>query len=230
MRPKVAERERAIELRKRGLSYSEIQATVPISQASLSFWLRSIPLNEEARQRLIARTNFGRTLAGKSNHARWASKISRIRTVAATEAQRFLETGDVFWAIGTALYWAEGSKNKDWNRGERVTFTNTDPQMTLLIRGWLKRYCAVEEEDICYSIYIHPSGDLSAARHFWQNTLGIEDHRMKTYLKRHNPSPHRKNTGRTYHGTIRMRIRRSSDLNYRISGWIQSITDYCGVG
>jgi len=141
-----------------------------------------------------------------------------------------LEKRELLWLIGTALYWAEGSKSKEWNRGERVSFTNTDSEMTLLLQKWLKNYCAVEEEDISDLLCIHPSGDLSAARHFWLKKLGIEDRRMKTYFKRHNPSPRGKNTGRKYHGTMRMRIRRSSDLNYRISGWIQAIADYCGVG
>lgn len=80
-----------------------------------------------------------------------------------------------------------------------------------------------------HSLYIHPSADLSAAREFWLGILTLPDSALRIYFKRHNAAPKRNNTGRDYHGTIRMDVRRSTDLNYRILGWIESFVESCGV-
>jgi hypothetical protein len=38
-------------------------------------------------------------------------------------------------------------------------------------------------------------------------------------LKRHNPVTVRKNVGETYHGCLRIDVKRSADLYRRIEGW-----------
>jgi hypothetical protein len=177
MQAKRAEREQAIALRCQGLSYSEIQAQVPVSQASTR-----------------------------------------------------LSPGDRLWAVGVALYWAEGSKTKDWSQKPRVIFTNMDPKMICLIREWLRSYCSVRvEEDLTYDLYIHPEADIAAAREHWMRELAIESAQLRTYLKRPNPNPRRRNVGRTYHGTMRVAVRRSSHTACRIEGWIEALRNHCGV-
>ena len=49
---KTQEKQRAITLRKQGLSYNEILKKVPVSKSSLSLWLRSVGLAKEQKQRL----------------------------------------------------------------------------------------------------------------------------------------------------------------------------------
>jgi len=34
--------------------------------------------------------------------------------------------------VGAVAYWAEGTKSKPWNPEERLTFTNSDPDMFIL--------------------------------------------------------------------------------------------------
>jgi len=50
------EKEEAIRLRKLGYSYNEIIKLLPVAISSLSLWLRSIELNDEAKQRLFNRS------------------------------------------------------------------------------------------------------------------------------------------------------------------------------
>src|SRR5439155_27329151 len=73
------------------------------------------------------------------------------------------------------------------------------------------------------------STNVVGAQEFWLRNLGIESDRLRTYFKRNNPSPRRRNVGREYHGIMRMRVKRSTGLNHRVSGWIQAVTRYCGV-
>jgi len=50
---KLQEKEKAILLRKEGLSYNEILKQVPVAKSSLALWLQSIELSEKQKQRLI---------------------------------------------------------------------------------------------------------------------------------------------------------------------------------
>lgn len=135
------------------------------------------------------------------------------------------------WLIGTSLYWAEGTKIKACRSAdERVTFVNTDPAMVNIIQDWLRRYCAVEDADFHFALYIHEKADILAAQEFWVRSLGINHERLRTDLKKHNQSPKRHNIGASYYGTMRVRIRRSMDLSHRIAGWGQELIDWCGVG
>ena len=52
---KIREKERAIKLRKKGLSYSEILKDVKVSRSTLSLWLREVGLSSRQQQRLTAK-------------------------------------------------------------------------------------------------------------------------------------------------------------------------------
>jgi orotate phosphoribosyltransferase-like protein len=50
--PKIKEKEKAVKLRKRGFSYSEILKEIPVAKSTLSLWLRDIGLAKKQKQRL----------------------------------------------------------------------------------------------------------------------------------------------------------------------------------
>lgn len=102
--------------------------------------------------------------------------------------------------------------------------------MILLMRKWLCEYRGIEKEDIVYAVQIHEKADIESALRYWASMLGVPQRHLRTYLKRHNPSTWRKNIGKNYYGTMRMYIPRSTLLNYRIAGWIETLVKHCGVG
>lgn len=229
MRAKVLEREKAIALRRKGRSYSEIQARVPVSQASLSLWLRGVELKPCHKQRLAERKVTGQREGAQKVHREKLARVAHILRQAECEANQFLNSRELLWVIGTVLYWAEGSKIKDWANHAHVTFTNMDPAMIKTVREWLKRYCFVTSDDLEYALYIHPDADVTSAQSYWTGMLGITRQKLRTYFKKHNPSPGRKHVGRTYYGTMRMTVRRGTLLAHRIKGWIDAFSSYCGV-
>jgi hypothetical protein len=229
VRAKRLEREQAVDLRKRGLSYSEIQAKVPVSQASLSLWLRAVELQPCYRQRLAERKIKGQRLAAQTVHNQRFTRVASTLSQAEQEAKGLLDSLDMLWLIGTVLYWAEGTKVKEWTSHGRVTFTNMDPEMIRLVCAWLLQYCSVGSESLDYALYIHPDANIAEAQLYWLRHLGIPQIRLRTYFKRPNPSPHRKNIGRTYYGTMRITVRSSTILSHRITGWIHAIVRHCGV-
>ena len=71
MNPKVREKERAIQLRKRGYTYNEILKVLPVAKSSLSLWLKDFPLTECEKQSLKKRVDknisLGRIRAAAAN-------------------------------------------------------------------------------------------------------------------------------------------------------------------
>ena len=227
---KPEEKGKAVSLRTQGLSYREILQHVPVAKSTLSLWLRSVGLSRPQKQRLTEKKLAAARRGWEKVHADRLARMRQVMAEAEDEARRRIDKGDRLWIVGTALYWAEGAKPKDWRAGEMVMLSNTDLRMIILMREWLRRCCSVSESDIRYAVYIHERADIAAAMRFWADGLGLSLGHLRTYLKKHNPSPRRKNTGNGYRGTMRMAVRRSTMLNHRIAGWIRGLAKYCGVG
>jgi hypothetical protein len=229
MRAKHSEREQAIALRQKGLSYREIRSCVPVSKSSLSLWLREVGLARRQIQRLTDKKLAAGRRGGQIVHEMRMRRLADRLRSADQEAKSLLAEGDLWWAVGVVLYWAEGGKMKEWSTHNRFEFTNMDPVMITFMRVWLRRYCGVHDQDIRFRLGIHQNADVRGSLQFWARHLGVAPTEIATWLKRHNPSPKRRNTGSTYHGTIRMEVVRSTALSHRIAGWIQSMRVHCGV-
>ena len=229
MQAKRPEREQAIILRRQGLSYREIRAQIPVAKSTLSLWLRQVGLAKTQRQRLTERRLAAGRRGAQKLHTQCVRRVATIHDEAVREASSLLHAGDLMWAVGTTLYWAEGTKTKPWRSGARFHFTNTDVAMILLVRRWLRTCCGVQDSDIMFDLYIHETADVDSARAHWMKQLSIPPERLRTYFKRHNPAPGRHNVGKAYYGTMRMRVLKSTVLSHRIAGWIKAVAAHCGV-
>ena len=159
-------------------------------------------------------------LAVEKWHTMKVEKTLRIKQEAQSEI-RYLSKRER-WFIGIALYWAEGSKEHE--HSARVQFSNSDPHMIVLFKKWAIDFLKIKQDDIVYTLYIHEkSKNINDAVGFWSDFLEIEPHELSIVFKKHNPSPKRKNIGVKYRGLVRLTIRKSTDLNRRISGWIDGI-------
>lgn len=217
-------KERAIALRQEGLSYREIMQTVPVAKSTIGLWLRSVGLSQQQKQRLTEKK-----LAAIQKGAD-AKKQQRIETTEEIMTEAIREVTSVsrreLWLIGIMLYWAEGSKEKEYRPSGQVRFTNTDPDMICLFLRWLKKVCGKTMDDLIFSIYIH---DLQRQRtseivEFWSKTIGCSNDRLRrVYYKKGNPKTKRKNVGATYHGTLVIKVRSSTTLIRRIAGWTQGV-------
>lgn len=217
---KIIEKQKAIELRKKGFSYNEIRKKIPVSKSTLSLWLRSVGLAERHVRALTERQRESQQRAVQIWHEERLLRTFKIQEMAESEIGSLSKREK--WLIGIALYWAEGSKEK--YKGARVQFSNSDPRMILLFREWILNYLFIQPLDIIYTLYIHEeSNNIAGVIKFWADLLHIDVSEIKLYLKRHNPSPKRKNVGKDYKGLIRLVVRRSIDINRKIEGWINGI-------
>ncbi|MFE2167730.1 hypothetical protein ACFXB3_22125 [Streptomyces sp. NPDC059447] len=213
-------RAKARELRLQGLTYDQIQVELGCSKSSISLWVRDLPKPTPAR-----------TPSEQAAHAarkRWEHEQSaRDKQRATTKSSARSEIGSLsdreLFAAGVALYWAEGTKDKTYDRREKVRFINSDPGVIRVFLAWLD-LIGVARDRIAYRVAIHESADVAAAEQYWADLVGVDVTLFaRTTLKQHNPKTNRKNTGEDYRGCLVLYVSQSADLYRRIEGW------WCGI-
>lgn len=215
-------KDRAIMLRKQGLSYSEILGQVLVARSTLSLWLRGVGLAKKQKQMITAKRIAGRLRGVESVKRNKIKRVGDIKKLAISEVSSLIK--DPFWLTGVILYWCEGSK--EHQHASRVKFTNMDLQMHKLFLKWIRIYLLVSERDLSFELFIHENADIVGAEKYWMQNLGFSKNKLKTYLKKHNPKTKRKRTGENYYGVLSIRIYKSIPLNRKIAGWTEGVVLY----
>lgn len=220
------EKLKAVELRRRGLSYSEILAQIPVAKSSLALWLQSVGLSKKQKQRLT-----DKKLASARRGA-LKKKEQRIQRTMSIKTRAEGEIGQLskreLWLIGVALYWAEGAKEKEWSFSSQARFSNSDPNMIGFFMFWLLEVCKISKDRISPDIYIHEShrDRIASVIKFWSKEISFPVDKFKhVYFKKNKINTKRKNIGDKYYGVLRLNILASSELNRKISGWTNGIVN-----
>ncbi|WKZ25503.1 MAG: hypothetical protein QY322_03915 [bacterium] len=224
MNPKPLEKKNAIKLRKLGYSYSEILKEVKVSKSSLSSWLRDVKITNSQIDRLRLKNSTARKLGSI------VLKRNRIEKTKAIINKAKLEIGKLdqnyLKVIGTVLYWTEGSKQKEHNPSKELVFTNSDVNMIKIYLLWLRKCLSIKPEDIKFEIYIHETYNKTQKELilFWAKISGFtKDNFKKIYFKKNKVNSFRKNRGKEYNGVLRVSVKRSTDINRKVMGWVEGI-------
>jgi hypothetical protein len=212
----------AIDLRKRGLTYAEILKQIPVAKSTLSLWLKSVGLSKEQNQRITEKKLASARRGGQAKHLQRLALVEKINKESASEIGSI--TKRELWLMGIMLYWAEGSKEKDYAPGSPADFSNSDPRMIRLFLIWLRDAIGLGDEDIFIELYVHETrkDDIPKMIKIWSRHIGFPKSKFRhIYLKKGKTKTNRKNVGDLYLGILRVRVRASSKLNRRISGWVQ---------
>lgn len=175
---KKLDKQKAITMRKKGMSYGQIKEKLRISKSTLSNWLSNMPLSEKRIRELRADSPIRieryrntmkakRDLKNKIAYQKISEKIGNI-------SQR------EFLIAGLFLYWAEGSKTKTF----AIALTNTNPNMLILFIRWLKFFDIPKTK---LKIYLHLYSDMNIRKqiNFWSKTLDIPISQFrKPYIKK----------------------------------------------
>lgn len=218
-------RARARELRLQGWTYDRIEAELGCSRSSVSLWVRDLPKPEPRytpeEQRALMQAGLARRRAAEDEERRKTKRAACEEIGALTDRDLFM--------VGVALYWAEGSKSKPYDRRERAIFVNSDPGVIRTYLAWLE-LLEVDRERLGFRLLIHESADVEAAHRFWAGIADIDACAFaKPTLKKHNPKTVRKNTGDGYHGCLVVTVARSAELYNRIEGWWEGIVAQPGI-
>lgn len=221
---KSEEKEKAVTLRRQGKSYSEIRALVPVAKSTLSLWLRDVGLSKKQTQLFSEKKRQAQLRGGE---ARRADRLARTEIVV-QEAKQAIGTltARERLLIGTALYWAEGSKEKTYRPSVRLDFANSDAAMIHFHINWLREVLKVSDSDMQITLHIHENrlSEINDFKQYWLKATGLKHVNFtKPVIKRHIPKTKRHNIADTYHGLVAIRVRSSTILNRRILGWIHGI-------
>ncbi|MBX7552345.1 hypothetical protein ABZX95_18075 [Streptomyces sp. NPDC004232] len=212
-------RAKARELRLQGWTYDQIEAELGCSRSSVSLWVRDLPKPEPRytpeEQRALMQEGLARRRAAEDEKRKETKRAAREDVERLSDRELFL--------VGVALYWAEGSKSKPYDRRERAIFVNSDPGVIQTYLAWLD-LLEVDRERLSFRLLIHESADVAGAHRFWAAVADIDTSVFaKPTLKKHNPKTVRKNTGDDYHGCLVIGVARSAHLYNRIEGWWAAI-------
>ncbi|MGW7201112.1 hypothetical protein [Streptomyces chryseus] len=204
----------ARDLRLQGLTYDQIQAQLGCSKSSISLWVRDLPkpdprYTDEERHTLM-NAGLARLRATQDQKRQETKRAARDEVGPLSDRELFL--------LGVSLYWAEGTKDKEYRRSEVLQFINSDPNVIQVYLRWLEML-GVTRERMKFRLSIHESADIPATERFWAALTGVDvaDFQRAT-LKKHQPKTTRKNTAAAYRGCLIIYVSKSADLYRRVEG------------
>jgi hypothetical protein len=157
---KVAEQQRARDLRARSWTLQDIATELGVSKSSVSLWVRDVEFVPRPRNR------GHRSMKPHPFHVARLAEIERCRTEGAALIGELTERE--FLVLGVALYAGEGSKTRN-----DVAFANSDPRMISVFVRWLRQFFPIDESRLRVKLYLHQGLDLDAAISFWAQLTGI---------------------------------------------------------
>lgn len=219
---------KAVQLRESGMTYSEIMERVPVAKSTLALWFKEVNLSIPQKQKITEK----RLKAGLRGAMK--KKTDRILRMENIISKSQKEVGKItereMWLIGTILYWAEGSKEKEWNPGTGVSFINMDKNMIKVFLKWLY-FCGVKRNEIRFDLYIHKNNEyrIEEIKKYWSKVCNLPvSSFQKIYFKESKMKTRRKNiSDDQYFGILKITVKQSSILLRRITGWISGV--YNGI-
>ncbi|MDD5318648.1 MAG: hypothetical protein PHF79_02395 [Candidatus Pacebacteria bacterium] len=205
------------------MSILTIARNLNSNKSTVSYWCRDIILTSSQQKELAKE---GRTKAYIGS-LRQAEKQRKIRL---DNIKRMLHKGqgdvgilnsrDLF-ILGLGLYWAEGYKKGSDETG----FTNSDPVIISVILEWFKKIYAIEQKDFIARVsinQIHRDREVEIIN-FWSHSAKIDREQftktsfIKTVSKKIYPDSEK------YFGTLRIKVRKGTELRRRIMGSLSFI-------
>lgn len=208
--------------RKDGDGIKTIAHRLKVSSSTVSIWCKDISLSESQIVELERRSRdpyYGQRLIHLKKLAKKReSTKKRLFNKCATEIGQ-LSKRDLFIA-GIALYWAEGFK-----KDTQVGFSNSDPNLISLWINWLEKCLDIPRTQLRFRVGLNESYKNVAMtiERYWQEELGVKADQFqkpffqKVVWKKIYDHPEQ------YHGVLRIRVRKSSELLTKIKGWISAL-------
>jgi transposase-like protein len=218
---KVEERERARALRRElGLPVKEIARRVGVSVASVSVWVRDVPLTPEQQAALDARNPVrNRQRTGTLNSSRRRREQRRLAQEHGRELARRDEAG---FAAGCMLYWAEGAKSRN-----NVIVCNADADLLVTFLRFLRTHYAVPDEKVAFTVncFLGNGRTLTEIEAWWLQRLDLPTACLRQAVVNRASSASQRKRRTLVYGTGRLVVH-STFIVQSIYGAIQ---EYAGI-
>lgn len=226
---KVQEKARAVELRKRGLSYNEIMARVPAitSKGTLSYWCNRITLTSEQIARIERNMQEGRDRARfRAIFVNRSNRELRDNAIIKIARKEFLHyKSDPFFTFGLALYWSEGAKTH-----RHFQFANSDARVIRFMIRWIGKYLKIPKHDLGVRLYIHKIYQHENCEEYWEKEIQIPKEKFHRTI--YKPTPHKLKKNPNYKGCLRIDIGRTAPW-LKVIAWencFEKLCAYSSIG
>src|SRR3989344_464005 len=207
----------AIELRKKGFSYSEIGEKLKVPKSALSLWLKKIKLNDFYAEKLKNRQLETAKENARKRILKTSAMIEEIKKSSAKDIKEI--TKRELWLMGIILYWKErlisGSENDIRNGVGGIG--DGEIKFDIFLKSEKKSSLESVKEAIIY---------WSKVTGFAKDNFLNHIYFQKNSRAKSKPSKHRKITKKADQGLLRIRVKSSSMLARQIAGWMKGIQDY----
>jgi len=194
------DREKALILRKRGLSYSQIKKALKLSKSTLSLWLRDYPLS---KQRVRELRDWNEQRIEKYRETMRQKRETRLNQFYGEQKKLLFPFGkrELFLA-GLFLYWGEGSKSHLTD----ISISNNDPSIIKFFINWLIKNLLVPKEKIKIQLHLYNDMDINKELKFWSRISNIPLTQFNhPYIKK-TSSTRINHKGGFGHGTCNVRV------------------------
>ena len=203
-------------MRLEGASITEIENALGVARSSVSRWVRDVELGPAQRTRLIERVRLGPIVAAE----RKAAAARSIRLGYQESGRRLAHECDVTYAAGCMLFWAEGSRARNY-----VQLTNSDPELMACFLRFLRRHFEVENAKVTLrcNLFADHGETQREIEDFWLARLGLERSSLRaTTVNRYSKYSQKKRTNKLPFGTASIRVH-STRIVQTIYGSIQEL-------
>lgn len=168
---RVKDRQKAIQLRKQGKTYSEIRRELDVPKSTLSNWLSNYPLNDEELEYLERTIRRNKELAIERYRLTTQRKReARLKEFYNEEKKRWLRLSKKeLYLSGLFLYWGEGNKGLK----SSVSLNNTDPKVIKFYLYWLTQILKIPKKKIKVYVHLYSDMDIKKELNFWSKNLKI---------------------------------------------------------
>jgi len=213
---------KARELRREGQGIKTIAHALEVSSSTVSLWCRDIELTAEQIVMLELRAKD--PFYGKRLKYLTALKEKNNKHIQELREKGILDVGTLtereLFVGGICLYWAEGFK-----KDNQMGFSNSDPTMIRFYITWLEHCCKISKDRLKLRVGVNEcyKNKINEIQLFWSEVLNIPISQFQkpffqkvTWKKVYdNPSD--------YHGVLRVRVSKSSELLRTMFGWIEGV-------
>jgi len=172
-------REKARQLRREGVTVTQIASELGVSKGSVSNWVRNIQLTEEQK----ATIKKDQYCWGQQNKGAQTNRENARKQRALYQEQGRIKAqeGDQLHLIGCMLYWAEGAKTKR----NAIHFANSDPHMIGLFVRFLRESLHIPDDMFRLQIHCHDADDIERIEQYWVELLQLSPSCLhKTQIKK----------------------------------------------
>lgn len=201
-------REKAVQLRNKGLSLGEISKRLLLSKTTVYYWIKTLPIPKTEWQ----------TNRGKAGNLAMQQKWEKIRTDAYKEGKKSAEENlkNPLFRDFILLYLTEGYRRTK----NCVSVANSNPALIKLATFWIRK---LSDRKPNFRLQFHEDQSTLALRKFWANIVSIPPWEIGLQRKS-NSGKLKGRTWRSEHGVLTIRVG-DTILRSKLQAWMDCLNN-----